>query len=234
MGKFLDLNGVSYLWNKIKTKYDGNIGKLMNQVFPWSLSVSPNGTKYAEKGGPALNISVDYSAKEFSGAAISTAKYTVTLNGQVQQNPANPFQVKSVTTDTSITITATYNGSTKTGQLVQKFVNPVIAAVVDGNFTVNADNVKALAANAQNKMIVGGKANKRQYVHTNYNKSLYAYPASYGDLTKVLYEENSNQDVMSLFTKSKVSITFKEGNTEDYLVYLSNNAVNGTFTYNFN
>jgi hypothetical protein len=65
----------------------------------------------------------------------------------------------------------------------------------------------------------------------NGQKCIYAYPASYGNLSAI-YDAN-NFLVTNSFNKYTISITNSYGKTTDYIVYILDGSTTATMTYKF-
>lgn len=126
------------------------------------------------------------------------------------------FTVKVTDSDNKVT-----SANTATFNLVYPFYQGVVAA----GATVDAAAVKALTKKVETK---GNK--KWAYTATN-QKMVFAYPASYGNLTKI-YDAN-NFDVTGTFTKSTVNVSCADGTSVAYNVYVNSASTVSGFNMDF-
>lgn len=136
MGKYLDEAGVSHLWGKVKShvggvkqELDADIEKLNDKVFPLTVSVTGGGLY--EKG-TSRDVSVGWTVKR-GDDLVSAA---VTVNGEAVSGEATSKKYTGVTTDTTYTVEATYDGRKASGSTRVRFVAPMYfgfssAAAVD-------------------------------------------------------------------------------------------------------
>ena len=132
--------------------------------------------------------------------------FKLTFSKELKAAAANgvKFTVKVTDADNKVT-----QANTGTFSLVYPFYQGVVAA----NATVNATAVKALTKKVETK------GNKKWAYTASNQKMVFAYPASYGSLTKI-YDAN-NFDVTSTFTKSTVSVACADGTSVSYNVYVN-------------
>jgi hypothetical protein len=126
------------------------------------------------------------------------------------------FTVKVTDSDKKVT-----SANTGTFSLVYPFYQGVIAA----GATADAAAVKALTKKVEVK---GNK--KWAYTATN-QKMVFAYPASYGSLTKIF--DANNFDVTGTFTKSTVNIACADGTSVPYNVYVNSASTVSGFNMDF-
>lgn len=126
------------------------------------------------------------------------------------------FTVKVTDSDNKVT-----SANTGTFSLVYPFYQGVVAA----GATVDAAAVKALTKKIETK---GNK--KWAYTATN-QKMVFAYPASYGNLTKIF--DANNFDVTGTFTKSTVNIACADGTSVPYNVYVNSASTVSGFNMDF-
>lgn len=106
------------------------------------------------------------------------------------------------------------------------YVYPYFSGVVANDAEINEATVEALTKDKSQK------GTKTKSFTTNNQKCVFAYPASYGDLTKI--EDQNKFDNTGAFTKQVVSITGLDNTPQNYNVYVSNNASTVTgFSYTF-
>lgn len=126
------------------------------------------------------------------------------------------FTVKVTDSDNKVT-----SANTGTFSLVYPFYQGVVAA----GATVNAAAVKALTRKVETK---GNK--KWAYTAAN-QKMVFAYPASYGNLTKIF--DANNFDVTGTFTKSTVNVSCADGTSVAYNVYVNSASTVSGFNMDF-
>ena len=130
----------------------------------------------------------------------------------------------SVTTDTQLTVVLTdATGKTYTASTGKyTFVSPYYYGAVAASVTSpTASNVTAL-----NKKIEA-KGNKSYNFTCNNQKMVYAYPKSYGALSKIL--DANSFDVTGTFTRSEVTV----GGVA-YYVYINDASTVSAFKMTFN
>lgn len=126
------------------------------------------------------------------------------------------FTVKVTDSDNKVT-----SANTGTFSLVYPFYQGVVAA----GATVDAAAVKALTKKVETK---GNK--KWAYTAAN-QKMVFAYPASYGNLTKIF--DTNNFDVTGTFTKSTVNVSCADGTSVAYNVYVNSTSTVSGFNMDF-
>ena len=130
----------------------------------------------------------------------------------------------SVTTDTQLTVVLTdatgktYTASTGKYTFVSPYYYGAVAASVT---TPTASNITGLTK------IVQAKGNKSYNFTCNNQKMVYAYPKSYGALSKIL--DTNSFDVTGTFTRSEVTI----GGVA-YYVYMNDASTVSAFKMTFN
>lgn len=126
------------------------------------------------------------------------------------------FTVKVTDSDNKVT-----SANTGTFSLVYPFYQGVVAA----GATVDAAAVKALTKKVETK---GNK--KWAYTAAN-QKMVFAYPASYGNLTKIF--DANNFDATGTFTKSTVNVPCADGTSVAYNVYVNSASTVSGFNMDF-
>ena len=174
------------------------------------------GVKVSWTAGSASVMQIDVkngstTLKSINGGVSSPT--TVTLD--------NPL---SVTTDTQLTVVLTdATGKTytaKTGKYT--FVSPYYYGAVAASVTSpTASNITGLTK------IVQAKGNKSYNFTCNNQKMVYAYPKSYGALSKIL--DANSFDVTGTFTRSEVTV----GGVA-YYVYINDASTVSSFKMTFN
>ena len=151
-------------------------------------------------------------------AVANGGSFTLTFSKELKAAAANGtrFTVKVTDSDKKVT-----SANTGTFSLVYPFYQGVIAA----GATADAATVKALTKKIETK---GNK--KWAYTATN-QKMVFAYPASYGNLTKIF--DANNFDVTGTFTKSTVNIACADGTSVPYNVYVNSASTVSGFNMDF-
>lgn len=174
------------------------------------------GVKVSWTAGSASVMQIDVkngstTLKSINGGVSSPT--TVTLD--------NPL---SVTTDTQLTVVLTdatgktYTASTGKYTFVSPYYYGAVAASVT---TPTASNITGLTK------IVQAKGNKSYNFTCNNQKMVYAYPKSYGALSKIL--DANSFDVTGTFTRSEVTV----GGVA-YYVYINDASTVSSFKMTFN
>ena len=132
----------------------------------------------------------------------------------------------TVTANKTFTARATDQTASYTGGSVSfNFVYPFYWGVLASGTELNSDNIKGLT-----KSITAKGQKTVSYTTSGVQQAVFAYPASYGDLTSIMDQNNfENKDT---FTKSVVQVTGLDGTAQNYNVYVSNVNVQG-FSYTF-
>ncbi len=161
--------------------------------------------------------SADALATKTDGVA-NGGSFSLAFSKELKAAAANgtKFTVKVTDSDNKVT-----SANTATFNLVYPFYQGVVAA----GATVDAAAVKALTKKVETK---GNK--KWAYTATN-QKMVFAYPASYGNLTKI-YDAN-NFDVTGTFTKSTVNVSCADGTSVAYNVYVNSASTVSGFNMDF-
>lgn len=181
------------------------IQKLLDEVFPLTLTVSGGGTY---KEGTSQNITVSWSLKQGSEQVVPES---VTVNGESVTGNSTTFT--GVTQTTTYTVKAVYNGQEKTGSVTVRFVYPSYIGAVSTDFSVSNDTVVALTElirTSRSTTWTGNLSNQ---------KICYAYPKSYGALISI--KDGNNFENISAYSQTELLITENDYNT-DYYVYLLN------------
>lgn len=134
-----------------------------------------------------------------------------------------PQTVKTNTTFTSRVTDAT-KATTGSG-VTFTFVYPFYWGVLGAGVELNSDNIKGLTKS------VATKGNKTvSFTTSGVQQAVFAYPASYGNLTSIMDQNNfENKDA---FSQSSVQVTGLDGTAQGYNVYVANVNVQG-FSYTF-
>lgn len=161
--------------------------------------------------------SADALATKTDGVA-NGGSFSLAFSKELKAAAANgtKFTVKVTDSDDKVT-----SANTATFNLVYPFYQGVVAA----DATVDAAAVKALNKKVETK---GNK--KWAYTATN-QKMVFAYPASYGNLTKIF--DANNFDVTGTFTKSTVNVSCADGTSVAYNVYVNSASTVSGFNMDF-
>ena len=134
--------------------------------------------------------------------------------------------VRTVTYNTDITTNKTFTLSANDGKnnvsksISYKFVYPYYVGVLNTNTPTESDIVGLTKK-------VEAKGNKTLEFTTSQSYMAFAYPSSYGDISKIV--DQNGFDVTASFTKSTIVI-----NSVDYYVYISNkNSGSYSMTINY-
>ena len=161
--------------------------------------------------------SADALATKTDGVA-NGGSFSLAFSKELKAAAANgtKFTVKVTDSDNKVT-----SANTATFNLVYPFYQGVVAA----DATVDAAAVADLTKKVETK---GNK--KWAYTATN-QKMVFAYPASYGNLTKI-YDAN-NFDVTGTFVKSTVNVSCADGTSVAYNVYVNSASTVSGFNMDF-
>lgn len=117
----------------------------------------------------------------------------------------------------TVTVTDEANKQVSANTGTFTFVYPYYNGVIDSSNTVDADLVKGLTK------VIQSKGNKTVTYTANNQKMVFAYPASYGNLSKIV---DPNQfTVTDTFEKLEMNIVCADNASVKYYVYVSKNAV---------
>ena len=188
----------------LATVNTNDINKLMDKVFPLSVSVSTP-TKVYEKG-TTNSVVLTISTKR--GDSTITPD-SMTINNVKVTNFTS--YTESVTATKTFTVTAISDSKSATNSLTGTYVNPSYSGVVSSSFVVNETNVKALT-----KAILNGKSRTITVSPSN-QKVCIAYPKSFGAASSI--KDANGFDYLASYTRSEITI-----NSETYYVYLLTNA----------
>lgn len=213
------------LWRKALIK---NLGLLV------TLTGSLDSTVIYEKGvAKDTNLAVKVSQRDGSGEIASISYSSTPLHSSF--NGAKTVSNKALYTDTvSITglkdtqefkVTATdTNGTTSNATLKYTFVYPMYFNLVDWDIA----NDKRPDVTVD--MIINGnkilKTKGTQDITFDsagayYKLPLFAYPKSYGNLTKI-FDLVNNLDLLGNYTRGEINISCADGQTVPYVYYIAN------------
>lgn len=151
-------------------------------------------------------------------AVANGGSFSLAFSKELKAAAANGtrFTVKVTDSDNKVT-----SANTGTFSLVYPFYQGVVAA----GATVDAAAVKALTKKVE------VKGNKKWAYTASNQKMVFAYPASYGNLTKIF--DANNFDVTGTFTKSTVNVSCADGTSVAYNVYVNSASTVSGFNMDF-
>ena len=190
--------------------------RLMKKIFPLNITVTGGGV-YKKGTTQAFEIKwVIYDGD----TPVTPDK--VTVNGNEADADAGSKIFINVTTTTTYTVVATYDGVTVQGSTTATFVNPSYFGAVSPSFSPTEESIKALAETVKNTKAYSVT------LSTNNQKVCYAYPSSFGALTSI--KDANGYEYIHSFTRTTVNV-----NGEDYYVYLlTDESSVSDFRLNFN
>ena len=221
-----DLNGMSTLeiLNKLLFPY----------VAPtYSVVGTPNGGVY-EKGSiqTITNVRVTVTKKSekitkievFDGSTSLGYLEGVDIEGTFNFNVN--VKVNSINKQLTVTITDALNNrhSARTGLF--NFIYPYYVGVCEVNDEITETLIKGLTKRIETK------GSKSISYTTNNQKMVFAYPSSYGNITKIL--DPNNFDVTNTFNKTAIRIIGLDGTAQNYNVYINSASTVTNFTMRFN
>ena len=178
-----------------------SLNRMYPKVFPLSVAVSGGGTF---KLGTTQSITVKWTTKEADD--VITPK-TVSLNDEPLEASATSKVFESISSNTTYTVKVSNDYETVSGSTSVRFVNPNYFGVIDATNEVTEDIILGYT-----ELIRGSKS----YTGTtslNNQRTVYAYPKSFGALTSI--KDANNFDYLGSYTRSELEI-----NNETYYVYV--------------
>lgn len=155
-----------------------------------------------------------------------TAVGEVTLDASASSATVTLTAADSITANKMFTARITDATSTYTGGNVSfTFVYPFYRGVLASGAAVDGASVAGLTKAVQTK---GNKTYK--FTTSGVEQVVFAYPASYGNLTSIM--DQNNFENLNAFTKSTVSVTGLDGTAQNYNVYVCSTNIND-FGYTF-
>ena len=183
------------------------LAKLWEKANPITLNIGVSKSLFEK--GTTNTVTVSWVMKV--GDTIVTPD-NITINGVSVTSSTGKKEFTGVTTNTTYIVVATYDSNEVTKSTSVVFINNSYCGVVTDGFIINEVNVKGLTP------ILKNTKNQEVTLTLNNQKICYAYPASLGNLTKVL--DGNGFECITGYTKSTCNI-----NGESYNVYLKNTAV---------
>lgn len=194
-------------------------------AFSASMSTSPNGGTY-EKGTTqnvsTATVSITLGSKQITSIKVLDSSNNVLAEKTSGITTSNSFTLnKSVTSNTNFKAIVTDGTTSKTvtsGTFT--FVSPYYYGAINDGVTLTETLIKGLTKS------VSSKGTKTFTITMNQQKAVVAYPASYGNLTKILDENSFN--VTDTFVKNTLTI-----DNVSYYVYVLNTPATSTMKYTF-
>ena len=216
------------------------VKEILNKLlFPYiepviTVTVTPNGGTY-EKGNTQTitNVSVSITKKSEIITKIEVLNGTQVLARQQDEaiNNGGTFNynvnVSVPSTNKQLTVKVTDNSGNAITKTTNSFtfVYPYYYGVCDEGTTINGDLIKSLTKS------VTSKGTKTVTYTTNNQRMIFAYPKSYGVITKIL--DPNSFDVTSTFTMSQITIIGLDGTGQSYYVYVNSPSTVSNFNMKF-
>lgn len=199
-----------------------------------TVTATPNGGTY-EKGSTQTitNVKVVVTKKSEKITKIEVLNGTQVIARQNDEaiNNGGTFNynvnVSVPSTNKQLTVKVTDNSGnaiTKTTNAFT-FVYPYYYGVCDEGTTINGDLIKSLTKSVETK------GTKAITYTTNNQRMIFAYPKSYGVITKIL--DPNSFDVTSTFTMSQITIIGLDGTGQSYYVYVNSPSTVSNFNMKF-
>lgn len=193
-------------------------------AFSASMSTSPNGGTY-EKGTTqnvsTATVSITLGSKQITSIQVLDSSNNVLAEKTSGITTSNSFTINQlVTSNTNFKAIVTDGTTSKTvtsGTFT--FVSPYYYGAI-GDVELTETLIKGLTKS------VSSKGTKTFTITMNQQKAVIAYPASYGNLTKILDENSFN--VTDTFVKNTLTI-----DNVSYYVYVLNTPATSTMKYTF-
>ena len=216
------------------------VKEILNKLlFPYiepviTVTATPNGGTY-EKGNnqTITNVSVSITKKSEKITKIEVLNGTQVLARQQDEaiNNGGTFNynvnVNVPSTNKQLTVKVTDNSGNAITKTTNSFtfVYPYYYGVCDEGTTINGDLIKSLTKS------VTSKGTKTVTYTTNNQRMIFAYPKSYGVITKIL--DPNSFDVTSTFTMSQITIIGLDGTGQSYYVYVNSPSTVSNFNMKF-
>ena len=216
------------------------VKEILNKLlFPYiepviAVSTTPNGSVF-EKGNnqTITNVSVSITKKSEIITKIEVLNGTQVIARQNDEaiNNGGTFNynvnVNVPSTNKQLTVKVTDNSGNAITKTTNSFtfVYPYYYGVCDEGTTINGDLIKSLTKS------VTSKGTKTVTYTTNNQRMIFAYPKSYGVITKIL--DPNSFDVTSTFTMSQITIIGLDGTGQSYYVYVNSPSTVSNFNMKF-
>lgn len=144
--------------------------------------------------------------------------FTLPLTKELKAAAENGYKFTTKVTDAD-------NKTVQANTAAFNLVYPFFYGAVAPDATVDATAIKALTKKVE------VKGNKKWAFTANNEKMVFAYPASYGNLTKIF--DANNFEVTDTFVKSTVSVPCADGQSITYNVYVNSASTVSGFNMDF-
>ena len=216
------------------------VKEILNKLlFPYiepviTVSTTPNGGTYEKGNNQAItNVSVSITKKSEIITKIEVLNGTQVIARQNDEaiNNGGTFNynvnVNVPSTNKQLTVKVTDNSGNAITKTTNSFtfVYPYYYGVCDEGTTINGDLIKSLTKS------VTSKGTKTVTYTTNNQRMIFAYPKSYGTITKIL--DPNSFDVTSTFTMSQITIIGLDGTGQSYYVYVNSPSTVSNFNMKF-
>lgn len=193
------------------------IDSLNEKVFPLSVNI---GADELYKSGTVQNITLNWTVLK---GETSIDPDFQSINNESIANDLKTITYDNVTTNTDYNITVEYNGLTASDIKKVEFVNPSYFGVLNVDTDITESNIKTLT-----EIIEKTKSYSSSTVTLNNQKSCYAYPKAFGNLTSI--KDLNNFEYLNSYNLSELTI-----NNETYNIYILKDAVSiSDFKQTFN
>lgn len=199
-----------------------NVAEALDMIISEIYYVAPRITSFtATPAGGVFEVGTTITAPMFNWSynkAITSQTLTnCTLSSTAIRTTS---YMSDITTDKSFTLQASDGKNTVQNTISYKFVHPYYVGVLNTNTPTESDIVGLTKK-------VEVKGNKTLGFSTSQSYMAFAYPSSYGDISKIV--DQNGFDVTASFTKSTAII-----NSVNYYVYISNkNSGSYSMTINY-
>ena len=183
------------------------IDDLNEKVFPLSVNI---GSDELYKSGTIQNVTLNWTVLK-GGTSINPDSQNI--NNVSIANNLKTFTYNNVTTNTDYNITVEYNGLTASDIKKVEFVNPSYFGILNVDTDITERNIKILT-----EIIKKTKSYSSSTVTLNNQKSCYAYPKAFGNLTSI--KDSNNFEYLNSYSLSELTI-----NNEIYNIYILKDAV---------
>lgn len=216
------------------------VKEILNKLlFPYiepviTVTATPNGGTYEKGNNQAItNVSVSITKKSEIITKIEVLNGTQVIVRQNDEaiNNGGTFNynvnVNVPSTNKQLTVKVTDNSGNAITKTTNSFtfVYPYYYGVCDEGTTINGDLIKSLTKS------VTSKGTKTVTYTTNNQRMIFAYPKSYGTITKIL--DPNSFDVTSTFTMSQITIIGLDGTGQSYYVYVNSPSTVSNFNMKF-
>lgn len=183
------------------------IDSLNEKVFPLSVNI---GSDELYKSGTIQNVVLNWAV--LKGEASIDPDFQ-SINNVPILNNLKTITYNNVTANTDYNIIVEYNGLTASDIKKVEFVNPSYFGVLNVDTDITESNIKTLT-----EIIKKTKSYSSSTVTLNNQKSCYAYPKAFGNLTSI--KDLNNFEYLNSYNLSELTI-----NNETYNIYILKDAV---------